>query len=239
MSEIANYTFIPWLRQGLANHISGNSGVRATVKVSLTVTGEKLEGGQEDKPPIEQNIEIYGPGDIVGIEQSAIINMEPKNWISNFEPNYLPYIEFYDEDFPWRYSPESPDKTLHRLTPWIMLVVLKEDEFKDGKNISDRPLPYITPEAGAVLPPSDQLWAWAHIQVNKNIIGSEFVSSDSADVESALDSLLKSDPDKAYSRLLCPRKLEQSVGYHAFLVPVFETGLKAGLGQNPTTVVNF
>lgn len=233
MSEIANYTFIPWLRQGLANHISGQTGVRATIGVDLTLTGEKVDGGTEVLPDIHQDIEIYGPGDIVGIEQSAIIKVEPKNWITNFEPNYLPYIEFYDEDFAWRYSPTTPSG--HRLYPWIMLVVLKDDEFKDGKNIKDRPLPYITTEAGVALPPPEQLWAWAHIHVNKNIIGDPFTTNNATDVESKLDAMLKSDPDVAYSRIVSPRKLELKTSYHAFLVPVFETGLKAGLGQDPAT----
>jgi hypothetical protein len=237
MSKIANYTFLPWLRQGIANQISGRSGLRATMAIDLTLTGKKVGGGSETNPPIPKNIEIYGPGDIVGIDQRAIIKMEPRNWITNFEPNYLPYIEFYDEDFPWRYSPTTPaGPGGHRLHPWIMLLVLKEDEFKDGKNIKDRPLSYITLTGDAPLPPADQLWAWAHIQVNKNIIGTDFATDNSRDIESKLGSVLRADPDMAYSRILCPRKLEEKIGYHAFLVPVFESGRLAGLGQNLSVV---
>jgi len=237
MSDIANYTFLPWLRQGLANHISGQSGIRATIGIDLKLTGEKVDGGTEVLPDIHKNIEIYGPGDIVGIEQSAIIKVEPYNWITNFEPNYLPYIEFYDEDLPWRYSPKKP--TGHRLHPWIMLVVLKENEFDDGKNLKDRPLPYIKPDNAAPFPPPDQLWAWAHVHVNKNIIGTDFTTNNAGNIESKLDAVLKSDPDLAYSRILCPRKLEPNVAYHAFLVPVFETGRLAGLGQNPSSAAAF
>ncbi len=234
MNEIANYTFLPWLRQGVANQINGQSGLRATIAIDITLTGEKVGGGSETKLPIQKNIEIYGPGDIVGIDQTAIIKTEPRNWITNFEPNYLPYIEFYDEDFPWRYSPTTPGGPGgHRLHPWIALIVLKEDEFKNGKNIKDRPLPYFILEGEAPLPPSEQLWAWSHIQVNKNIIGTSRTSDNAGDIESKLGSVLRSDPDMAYSRILCPRKLEEKIGYHAFLVPVFETGLLAGLGKDP------
>lgn len=231
MSEIANYTFLPWLRQGIANQISGQSGLRATIGIDITLTGEKVGGGTETKPLVQRNVEIYGPGDIVGIAQSAIIKMEPRNWIANFEPNYLPYIEFYDEDFPWRYSPVMPAN--HRLLPWIMLVVLKADEFNDGKNVKDRPLPYINLAGGVQLPPSDQLWAWAHVHVNKNIIGAAFETDNAADIESKLATGVRANPDVAYSRILCPRKLEEKNAYHAFLVPVFETGRLAGLGQVP------
>lgn len=239
MNEIATYTFLPWLRQGVANQISGQSALRATIAINLTLTGEKVGGGTETKPPIQKNIEIYGPGDIVGIDQTAIIKTEPRNWITNFEPNYLPYIEFYNEDFPWRYSPTKPGLGVpgkHRLQPWLALIVLKEDEFKNGKNIKDRPLPYILLDGGAPLPPSNQLWAWAHVQVNKDIVETslpQMASENTGDIESKLGNVLRSDPDMAYSRIFCPRKLEEKIAYHAFLVPVFKTGLLAGLGQDP------
>ena len=44
------------------------------------------------------------------------------------------------------------------------MVVLEESEFKDGKDLTGRPLPYIEVEnAAQVFPPFDQLWAWAHV----------------------------------------------------------------------------
>ena len=234
MSEIANYTFLPWLRQGLANHIAGQLGERAVVGVDLTLTGDTVGGGADTSAAIHKDVEIYGPGDIVGIDRQAVIKTEPHPGITNFEPNYMAHIEFYDEDFPWRYSPRAPDG--HRLMPWIMLVVLAEGEFREGRNIQDRPLPYLILEGDAPLPPSEQLWAWAHVHLNKNIIGADIATNDTADVQSALESLLRADPDMGYSRIMCPRKLEPKIGYHAFLVPVFESGRKAGLGQNPAGV---
>ncbi len=231
MTEIANYTFLPWLREGIANEISGQSGARATITVNLDLSGETLDGGSATRPTITQNIEIYGPGDVVGIDPSAVIRVEPHNWITNFESNYLACIEFYDEALPWRYSPMTPAG--HRLYPWITLVVLKEGEFTDGKNIRNRPLPYINLEAGAKLPPSDQLWAWSHVHVNKNVIGSAFATSDAAEIEAKLKTTLSTNPDLAYSRILCPRRLEPDTAYHAFVVPAFETGLRAGIGEDP------
>ena len=231
MTGIANYTFLPWLRQGIANEISGQTGSRATITVTLDLSGEKVGGGSATRPSIQQNVEIYGPGDIVGIDPSSIIKVEPQNWITNFEPNYVAYIEFYDEDFPWRYSPVLPDG--HRLYPWITLIVLKEGEFTDGKNLKNRPLPYIKLEASAKLPPSGQLWAWSHVHVNKNIIGTEFTTDDATEIESKLKGALAVNPDLAYSRILCARRLEPNAAYYAFLVPVFETGLRAGNGEDP------
>ena len=66
----------------------------------------------------------------------AIVKTEPRNWITNFEPTTSPYVEFYDEDFPWRYTPARPDAGAHRLRPWIALVVLEEGEFDERRNVT-------------------------------------------------------------------------------------------------------
>lgn len=238
MSEVATYTFLPWMRQGLANQITGQSGQRATVPVELVLEGNRVDGGgTETRPPITRDIEIYGPGDVTGLDPRAIIKNEPKHWITNFEPNYLAYIDFYDEDLPWRYSPATPQS--HRLMPWLALVVLKEDEFKEGKNIKDRPLPYLLTTASTSLQPPGQLWAWAHVHINRNLIGSDFRSTDAANIESELARQLDADPDRGYSRIISPRRLEANKGYHAFLVPAFESGRLAGLGQDPAQAASF
>ncbi len=232
--DIATYTFLPWLRQGIANQISGDSGNRATIPVELLVEGENVEGTGKQSITVSKDIEIYGPGDITGLDSQSIVKVEPRNWITNFEPNYLPYIDFYDEDLPWRYSPDTP--TNHRLMPWLALVVLKESEFIDGKNIKDKPLPFITLTSEAKLQDAEQLWAWAHVHANKNLIEDKFKRDESNDSEiaKALTRLLGENPDLAHSRIVCPRKLEEKEAYHAFLVPAFESGRLAGLGEDPS-----
>ena len=232
MSDIATYTFLPWMRQGLANQISGAAGQRATVPVDLVLTGRKLDGNNETKPPIHRDVQIYGPGDIAGLDPRAVINIEPNNFITNFEPNYLAYIDFYDEDLPWRYSPVTPSG--HRLLPWMMLLVLKDGEFKDGRNIKDRPLPYVIPGGTMKLPPPDQLWAWAHVHINKNLIGTSFNSTDAAAIQTQVSQTLNADADMGYSRIISPRRLEANTSYHALLVPSFESGRLAGLGRDPS-----
>ena len=97
--------------------------------------GAAVGGGAPLTASIDKPVQLYGPGDIVGIEPRAIFKTEPLHWITNFESNYLPYVDFYEEDFPWRYTPARPDEALHRLRPWIALVVLEEGEFEDGTNL--------------------------------------------------------------------------------------------------------
>ncbi|MEX0328941.1 MAG: hypothetical protein AB3N07_09485 [Ruegeria sp.] len=239
---IGTYSFLPWLRLGIANSITAADGdasvtLRATIPVDLEITGKPVEGETDLTATVSRNVQMYGPGDIVGIDARSIVKNEPKDWITNFEPNYLPYIEFYEEDFPWRYTPAAPDTNLHRLRPWMALIVLKEDEFGDLPPMGSRPLPAIevTGDPALAFPPSDQLWAWAHVHVNRDLIRQDGVVS--ADTPAAVDAarsrfenVLSANPDNAYSRIVAPRRLEADTGYHAFLIPSFETGRLSGLG---------
>lgn len=241
MSEkLATYSFLPWLRQGIANSISQSDKdaivkLRAAVPIEVNVSGSKPDGSAIPAEIIEQNIELYGPGDIIGIDSKAIVKTEPRNWITNFEPNCLPYIDFYEEDFPWRYTPAAPNS--NRLRPWLTLVVLKEDEFKDGQNMKDKPLPFFKLKDGIItqdtFPNPDELWAWAHVHINKDLSNGAAPNSANADaVTQNISNIIKQNPDLAYSRILCPRKLEANLGYYAFLIPTFESGRLAGLGRD-------
>ncbi len=236
--ELATYTFLPWVRQGIANQISGQSGNRAVIPVALTVKGDNVSGTGETSTTVSKDIEIYGPGDITGLDSKTIVKVEPQNWITNFEPNYLPFIDFYDEDLPWRYSPATPNQ--HRLKPWLALVVLKESEFSDDKNAKDKPLPNIVLNADAQLQSSEQLWAWAHVHVNRDLIEEGFMEDENGNsaIAKALGEVVEENPDLAHSRIVSPRKLEAKMTYHAFLVPVFESGRLAGLGQDPTAAAD-
>lgn len=237
-TPIATYSFLPWLRRGLANQITAADAdpavrVRALIDVELAANGDKLDGSGVATLPVKKQVALFGPGDIVGIERRAIVRTEPHDWITNYEPNYLPFVEFYDEDFPWRYTPAAPDTAKSRLRPWITLLVLRDDgtEFTEGAT-GTAPLPYIDVANLDVFPRADELWAWAHVHVNRNLAGSddEFVSSDMGAVIPRLEAVLAENADLAYSRLMAPRKLAENTGYHAFLIPTFEAGRRAGLG---------
>lgn len=240
---LGTYSFLPWLRQGIANQIASADldptvTVRPSITVSLELRGDKLDGGSATLP-VNRPVSLFGPGDVVGIERRAIIRTEPRHWVTNFEPNYLALIEFYDEDFPWRYTPAAPDLAKSRLRPWLTLIVLGEDEFHDGKNIQGKPLPYIEVPDTSVFPRADELWAWAHVHVNESLAANddEFVSSDMNAVLPKLAQTLGKDPDLGYSRIICPRKLAENTAYHAFLIPSFEVGRRAGLGLELDDVV--
>jgi hypothetical protein len=245
--EIGTYSFLPWLRQGLANNVETPAEAdarRGQITVTVNVIGSGLtEPGSRS---FDKTLELYGPGDIIGIDAKVIVKTEPRNWITNFEPNYLPYIEFYDEDFPWRYTPSPPNG--NRLIPWLTLIILTDAEFDDGKNILNHPLPYFTLketiQADTVFPHEEDLWAWAHVHVNRDIVGAgadpdDPRSHDQPAMIGNFKSVLNQNPDLAYSRILGSRNLAANMAYHAFLVPTFESGRLAGLGMNPDTETGF
>jgi len=109
---IARYSFLPWLRRGIANQITAaaDAGPRAEMDAVLTVETRKSKNGNEGllTGTATQKLRLIGPGDIIGINSQMVVRTEPRNWVTDFEPNYLAFIEFYDEDFPWRYSPVPP-----------------------------------------------------------------------------------------------------------------------------------
>jgi hypothetical protein len=240
VKTIATYAFLPWLRQGIANTIPSADGdplvkTRASVDVALTLSGDPVGGGVELTQTISQKIALYAPGDLLGFEARAVVRTEPPPWITNFESNYLPAVDFYDEDFLWRYTPAAADGTGMRLRPWIALIVLADGEFIEGAKPAGRPLPHITVADLGVFPPSGELWAWAHVHFNQSLSGdpNSLVSPDMNAVLPRVKSIIASNPDLAYSRLMCPRRLADSTPYTAFVVPVFETGRLAGLGNDP------
>lgn len=228
-----NYTFLPWLRKGIGTKITdeenngaaGGTNERASIDVQLKITA-----GSSDEIFKEKEVHIMGPGDIVGISPTAVVKNDPLDKMADFEPNYLASIDFYDEDFAWRYSPAKANAN-GQLRPWVFLVVLKEAEF----TLED-PTQEILPSFklggdGAIssfLPNFDELTAWAHVQVNDNLAPD--AGDGLSDVINNLSNRIASNPDLAICRIISPRKLEPNESYQAFLVPTYETGRLAGLG---------
>jgi hypothetical protein len=230
---LGRYSFVPWVRQGLANALSNPipGAWRATADVRLKISGSG--GANPVVGTIDKRVELYGPGDIVGLNAGQIIRTEPRHWVTDFEPNYLPYIELYDEGLPWAYSPEAP--VGERLRPWLALLVLRADEH-ELRSQAGRPLPFIhVNDPDASLPDLTESWAWAHVHTNESLTGAAVQSATEAATTAALASLIARDPDLAYARIVCGRRLAPKTQYHAYLVPTFETGRLAGLGLDITS----
>ena len=148
---------------------------------------------------------LLAPGDIIAFDLRVITCTVPMNNVGDFEPNVLPFIEFSEPDFPWRFTPaklRSSDP--ENLPPWILLIVLEEREFSWSKHKARNKLPSIEVNSVAKSLPN----------LNFSFL---------------LACVKNAEKHEKSSRILCPRSLEEYRSYHAFLVPTFKSGVYAGL----------
>ncbi|WP_440990809.1 hypothetical protein [Haloarchaeobius baliensis] len=235
----ASFRFLPLVRRGFRPETPFRRDRSAAaipgpmqVGVELTLAAREQDSGtwdQEPEPIAEgdlerptQDIRMYGPGDVIGIDEAQVSRLEPEPDSNSFPANLFPLVEFSQADLPWLFSPERADLSRSgrsRNRPWLTLVVVP----KDAKGVSvdaggTRPLPVLSTPTSE-LPPLSQSWAWAHAQV---------VGDDTAAGE-----VVRNSPERAVSRLVCPRNLDENRRYVAAVVPTFEPGRRAGLGRAP------
>lgn len=219
----ASVVFLPWVRQGAAAAINVadtlGANMRGAVVLKATLAINSVPGD-----PIA--VRLRGPADVVGIDPHEIVRVDPKPNTTDFEPNYFSGIEFDRPDFPWLFTPAKAGADA-KLRPWLCLVVVRQQEGVLLSSSADAPLPILNINGPAK--PADELpdlvdsWAWVHAQV---------AASSLAETD---PNLLKNDmrtrPERSLSRLLCPRILQPNTDYVACVVPTFELGCKAGLGE--------
>jgi hypothetical protein len=223
---LGQFQFLSLARQGIATAIEGlDDGSplpgRASVDVQLSLNAQN--GTATMTSQINRTVQLFGPGDVIGIDLRHIVRTVPSDGTMTFEPNYLCHIEFDLPDFPWLCTPASAatpgdNPNVQRLRPWLALIALKVGEFDPP--VQSQPLPYIKVQQLDALHDLSVSWAWAHTQVNGSI---------------SISDNMKSTPGNVISRLLCPRRLEAATAYTAFLVPAFDIGVAAGLGQDVST----
>lgn len=208
------HMLVPSLRTAVAGQAAAPSGgsQRRQVRIGVQV----VAGGVAHGAPRELAADLLGAGDIVSLHPSMVGRVEPGPGARAAEPNYFPYIDFVDADFPWRYTLDLGPAS--RLRPWLLLVALQAAEFRHlGRGAG--PLPRIEVfKPAASLPQPAQSWAYAHAQLT--------VPDGAADVRDVLAAA----PEAGHARLMCPRRLEDNAGYTLFLVPTYEAGRLAGIG---------
>ena len=217
----ANYIFLPWVRQGAASGIQ-TEDMKEPNQAAIVSVGIKLLVNNTP-PEVERQVRLYGPGDVIGIDPQQVVRTEPRHLSTDFEPNYFPAIEFDRPDFPWLFTPASANAA-NRLRPWICLIVVRKQVGVTLRVDRTLPLPVLeingSAKPGQELPDLSESWAWAHAQV----------AGTNRD-DASLSSSLKDKPALTVSRLMCPRRLDPLTDYLACVVPTFELGRRAGLGQ--------
>ena len=210
--------FLPWVARGGAialppDPVGGHPASRVSSIAEIT-----LNGTARASIPVL----LMGPGDVVGLVHQQVIRTEPAAGARTFESNYLAAIEFDEPALPWLFTPASANAG--KLRPWLCLVVVKAGPGVRLDVPGTGTLPVLRIAAPALpeeeLPDLADSWAWAHGQIAPQ--GSEsFVDA------------LGTDPARNLSRLVCGRLLAAQTEYLACVVPAFEAGRLAGLGQDP------
>ncbi|MFK7786201.1 MAG: hypothetical protein AB8B56_13865 [Crocinitomicaceae bacterium] len=234
MENKGTYTYLSWIRKGMASEIQevdqlGGSVTQAydnaSVSININVQSGSKELGSDDR-----EFALLGPGDInVKAIATSEAHTEPIRGMRNVEFNNLPYIQFYDEDFPWRFSPAT-DKA-GKLRPWLQLIALTEDEFSSS-GINSKNYQQIQINEGVPVPKHTEAYLWAHVQIDHSL--SDYSTSFSSKADK-IQHIMKNDPNAITSRILCPRKLAPNTHYFLFLIPAFERGRLAGLDQDTST----
>ena len=225
MTDAAQYRFLPWTRRGLAAVAEtkdqiGDLPARPKISVGVTITGSITSSTY---------LNVYGPGDVLGIDTTMIVRTDPRRLSSDVEPNYMPAIEFDPPDLPWMFTPARAGD-LDRLQPWLVLVCVDRSVVAPPAALPGSkgggPLPVIRISAQDVpneLPDLKESWAWGHTQVMVK----------DTDPKLTKDTIDK-DPRLNVSRLVCPRRLQPGRRYIACLVPAFDVGVFRGLtGEQP------
>jgi hypothetical protein len=223
-------SFVPWVQPQLMNDARVGTGLRPTLKL-----GVRLRTDQQTNEDLRTTTEgqIYGPADVLGISQRAILSTTPVPNAGGFSPLHLAAIEFKDEDLPWRYSTrKATDGTP---LPWLQLLVLEAGEY-DALQLSGQALPGIQLHASVPYPSEadDQRALWAHVQLNGSLSQNDTTGNEqpaASTIQTFVDRAAAS-PDLAYSRIFCPRRLKADTAYRAFLVPALEVSRLTGLGQD-------
>lgn len=232
---------LPYLRKGLATNLTGPDKIepgqqRARIDVTLGFDLKQVATDQTVHRNLQgQTIELLGPADVQSVNKRAISRLSPASGGGvQLNRTYMPYVEFYEEDLPWRYTPLSPS---HRdFHPWMALIAVKTDEVKvyaeRGVKVAHLTL---TPERYAqVFPTAEQLSRVGHVQIDVTSDRLDALLSDRSisapQVEAEVNAMLDLNPDCGVSRILSTSRLEASTRYTALLIPTYELGRRAALG---------
>ena len=229
---MSKVTILPNLRKGLSNKIVEGlrdpENTRAGFHVEAKLQGHRAgsDGSSlsdlSEEETLKHAFYLAGPVDVMDIPSSCIYQCVPADKAGGFGAGYLPYLEFHDEDLPWRYTPLPPSENL---VPWIMLLACKEGEYALESDEHGRKRVKIDlgglseADRAAFYPDSSRFHRLAHAQVT------------TPGDEQPLD-YVKKHPFDGVSRLFCSRPLDPWTEYTVFLVPAFELGRLAGLGES-------
>ncbi|MER7575057.1 hypothetical protein [Streptomyces sp. NPDC126514] len=213
--------FFSSARVGAAASVDGRS-LETSVRFFRDIEGRREEPEEVPGPTLS----LVGPGDVLGFDRTMVLREEPPPGTPDAAENILASVELAHADLPWLLSPATvPTPGGPTPQPWIVLVVLAEDEADAPR--PGHPLPVLTAPVAA-LPALAERWAWTHVEAR--------LPDDVTDIDSALrlaEQGVRNHSAGVVGRLLCPRRLAPDRGWIAAVVPATAAGRDAGLNAAP------
>lgn len=234
MSNERSYLF-SYVRKGISNQIvekdnlgSGNGSVveRPFVQLAVGLAATPVSdaaGSEQSNEKVAnstevQNFSIVGPGDVLTVSPNAVMNFYPPAGSKGFPIGYDPYIEFWEPDFAWRYTPASPNGS--QLRPWLALVTCPTGSCRVSKNSNGVDIVTFNinsqDEYKHIFPNPTDVWKAAHAQ----------------SLPQENDSAKSSENEADFCRIIGLKRkdFEPNTEYTAFVIPVFETTRLRTLG---------
>ena len=230
MSEFNENGYLySWVKKGVGNQISEAEKVvdpedlktlaeddgaileRPSIQLSVQLNATAIEDGTAPTETTQaKDFLIVGPGDVLNINSNAVMNFYPPSNHENFPVEYKPYIEFWEPDFAWRYTPAKASAE-GKLRPWLAVVACETSKCSVSKNSNGTSLVSFDindeSEYAKIFPNPADIWKSAHAQGNDNSMA-DFCRIVSVNRED----------------------LNPHAEYTAFVIPVFETTRLRALG---------
>src|SRR5690606_41606822 len=112
MANRINY-FLSYMRQGITTLAEHDlvPGKRMAIPIKPSLTASNDLDDNSINATVDKEITLFGPGDILGINENVVSRISPTPNTNNFEPALTPFIDFSEPDFLWRFSSlQTPDK---------------------------------------------------------------------------------------------------------------------------------
>ncbi len=198
------YTFVPWLRRGIAAEISaGRHARRRRGRRPAGPRDDARRADARDRPGRGARLQPRRPSSATSRSSAQstspasratpIMRTHPADGAPHATPGELAYVEFYDEDFPWRYTPARAS---------ILEAQALDRAARPHRGRVHRPNAHVR-AAGA-----DADAAGGPAAADGDVgLGARAADRHSSRMPSEVGDQIVKDPDNALSRILCPRRL--------------------------------
>ena len=124
---MATLTFFGWWRPPGASAISSDVITAGRLSAALQLTASDLDN-PSDSASRTLVYDLYGPGDVTGLEAGAVVHTYPSPGARNVEIDKAVHAELGAPDLPWRHTIALPQGKA--LRPWMVLLVGVADEIE-------------------------------------------------------------------------------------------------------------